>query len=146
MRDSWSDVSDRYLAQLYREHPNPTRAQIRDAYPFGEREYWPYKAWCKRVRAWRLARAQGLAAPLSAQDAGRLGRKARPVTPDPLQASLLAVLLLLGACATEPTPTQYPRVVTVCRESSPGRLTCQLEVCTYVPADHRHYCQGEPRP
>ena len=23
---------------------------IRAAYPFGEREYWPYKAWCKAQR------------------------------------------------------------------------------------------------
>lgn len=26
------------------------RAALRAAYPFGPREYWPYKAWCKAAR------------------------------------------------------------------------------------------------
>lgn len=26
------------------------RAALRQAYPFGPRQYWPYKAWCKAVR------------------------------------------------------------------------------------------------
>lgn len=28
------------------------KAAIRAAYPFGERSYWPYKAWCKAQRAY----------------------------------------------------------------------------------------------
>jgi hypothetical protein len=26
------------------------KAAIKAAYPFGERDYWPYKAWCKAQR------------------------------------------------------------------------------------------------
>lgn len=35
------------------------RRLLRDAYPFGERSYWPYKAWLARARAWRAAWAIG---------------------------------------------------------------------------------------
>jgi hypothetical protein len=26
------------------------RAALRQAYPYGERKYWPYKVWCDEVR------------------------------------------------------------------------------------------------
>lgn len=26
------------------------RRALRDAYPYGERKYWPYKVWCAEVR------------------------------------------------------------------------------------------------
>lgn len=43
--------------------PAPTRAQVRAAYPWGARKNWPYKVWCRQVRAWRAAHAQGLSQP-----------------------------------------------------------------------------------
>lgn len=30
------------------------KAALREAYPFGERKYWPYKMWCKEVRVQRF--------------------------------------------------------------------------------------------
>lgn len=60
---SWADIADKYLRELYEAHPEPTKEQIRDAYPFGERRYWPYKAWLRRVGAWRRARALGKPCP-----------------------------------------------------------------------------------
>ena len=27
------------------------RKALREAYPFGEREYWPYKVWCDEIRS-----------------------------------------------------------------------------------------------
>ncbi len=27
------------------------RRKLRDAYPWGERKYWPYKVWCEEVRS-----------------------------------------------------------------------------------------------
>lgn len=26
------------------------RRALREAYPFGERKYWPYKVWCSEIR------------------------------------------------------------------------------------------------
>jgi hypothetical protein len=61
---SWADYADQVLAEIFvRGQPAPTREQIRDAYPFGTREYWPYKVWGKRVRAWKLAHSLGLSSP-----------------------------------------------------------------------------------
>jgi len=35
------------------------RRLIRDAYPFGERENWPYRKWCEAVKDFQHARARG---------------------------------------------------------------------------------------
>ena len=60
----WSGYADEVLAELFVPgQPAPTRAQLRDAYPFTERAYWPYKAWLARVKAWRAAHARGMAHP-----------------------------------------------------------------------------------
>lgn len=61
---SWATIADRVLADLFvRGQPAPTREQIRDAYPFGERSMWPYKVWGKRIKAWKLAHSLGLSSP-----------------------------------------------------------------------------------
>lgn len=51
----WSeDARKRVAAVLTSLAPDATdkqkRAALRDAYPWGPREYWPYKAWCAAVR------------------------------------------------------------------------------------------------
>lgn len=38
------------LAATKGQSERAIKAAIRDAYPFGEREYYPYKAWCEEVR------------------------------------------------------------------------------------------------
>lgn len=62
---TWRAAADRVLATLFvLGQPAPTKEQIRDAYPFGERAYWPYKVWLARVKAWRLTHAKGLRNPV----------------------------------------------------------------------------------
>jgi hypothetical protein len=66
---SWSDLSDRVLGPLFAAIPLGTedaevRRQVRDAYPFGERKYHPYKVWLKRVAAWRHAWTLGYQQPI----------------------------------------------------------------------------------
>jgi len=51
---TWRDRSIAVIAEVRREHPDATGEELRgllfDAYPFGMRQYWPYKVWCKCVR------------------------------------------------------------------------------------------------
>lgn len=67
MSDStWRTAADRVLTRLFvLGQPTPTKEQIRDAYPFGERRYFPYKVWLERVKAFRAAHAKGLTGPFS---------------------------------------------------------------------------------
>lgn len=55
-------IQDRFLdwAECYQELPSPRMSEehkkklmkiIRASYPFGERKYFPYKAWLKEVKA-----------------------------------------------------------------------------------------------
>lgn len=55
------------MSKTWREHAKPIIAEVlkstkglpdkeirkalREAYPFGERKYWPYKVWCDEIRA-----------------------------------------------------------------------------------------------
>lgn len=54
MSDSWRDVARPIIARTLRENVGKTvpelRAALRQAYPFGPRQYWPYKVWCDEVR------------------------------------------------------------------------------------------------
>jgi len=49
----WSEVSRKVIQGVINAHPNASDAELRnavkDAYPFGVRKFWPYKAWCKAV-------------------------------------------------------------------------------------------------
>lgn len=51
---NWTDVAKRVVAETMAANqgadPKAMRKALHDAYPFGPREYWPYKAWCKAVR------------------------------------------------------------------------------------------------
>jgi hypothetical protein len=64
---NWSEESRRIVAEIARQHPQATgkelRRLFRDAYPFGPRAYWPYKAWltaCRRQIDAREGRAPAL--------------------------------------------------------------------------------------
>lgn len=53
----WTAAAKRAIAEAHAQLPDNVsftarKKAIRAAYPFGEREYWPYKAWCKAVRAY----------------------------------------------------------------------------------------------
>lgn len=64
MLSRWVLRADESLAPLFvAGEPAPTRAQLIAAYPFGERNCWPYKVWLRRVKAWRVGHALGLAGP-----------------------------------------------------------------------------------
>lgn len=53
----WSLVSRQTIERVALTIPDDTPLKerkriIREAYPFGQRSYWPYKAWCKAQRAY----------------------------------------------------------------------------------------------
>lgn len=49
--NSWAEHSARVLVALKLREDDPDAARkVHDAYPFGERRYWPYKEWLKMVR------------------------------------------------------------------------------------------------
>lgn len=65
---TWSTSSDQVLAEVFARLPAGATDKerdlaIREAYPFGQRKYFPYKAWLARVRAWKAAKAIGRAQP-----------------------------------------------------------------------------------
>lgn len=51
---TWRERSRPIIAKVIEAHegkPLPEiRRALRDAYPFGQRKYWVYKAWCAEVR------------------------------------------------------------------------------------------------
>lgn len=54
---SWSDIARATIERVATTIPDATplkerKAIISAAYPFGERAYWPYKAWCKARRTY----------------------------------------------------------------------------------------------
>ena len=49
---SWRDASNVVLRRLFVDRL-PTDQEIFDAYPFGMRQYWPYKVWREQVRWWK---------------------------------------------------------------------------------------------
>ena len=51
----WADVAKQTIDRVHSELPATAtlaerKAAMRAAYPFGEREYSPYKTWCKNQR------------------------------------------------------------------------------------------------
>lgn len=51
---NWSEDSRRICRQIAESHPQATGKELRrlfsDAYPYGPRAYWPYKAWLTACR------------------------------------------------------------------------------------------------
>lgn len=54
MSHTWRESARPIIAQVLKEtkgQPDKEiRKALRDAYPFGERKYWPYKVWCDEVK------------------------------------------------------------------------------------------------
>jgi hypothetical protein len=58
-RETWYESALGVLRALGLPLDMPADAEaeaVRKAYPFGERAYWPYKAWLKAVKDWRADR------------------------------------------------------------------------------------------
>ncbi len=49
-RARMAPIIARAIAEVGRADPKALRRALRDAYPAGERRYWPYKVWCDEVR------------------------------------------------------------------------------------------------
>jgi len=60
MTQSWRDISRRIIHRVLEETAGRTDAEIRralrDAYPFGERKYHPYKVWLDEIKRQLLRR------------------------------------------------------------------------------------------
>ncbi|MBT7304886.1 MAG: hypothetical protein HN849_35490 [Victivallales bacterium] len=57
---TWRDHARPIIAAVIAEHQGETKREVRralrDAYPYGERKYHPYKVWCDEVnRQLRIA-------------------------------------------------------------------------------------------
>lgn len=48
-RDRCRPIVERVLAETADSTEKEQRAALRDAYPFGERKYWPYKVWLDEI-------------------------------------------------------------------------------------------------
>lgn len=52
---SWRDAARPVIVEVILrvgfKDPKALRKALRDAYPFGERAHWPYKAWLAEIRA-----------------------------------------------------------------------------------------------
>lgn len=84
-RGYWAQRADGVLAGVFATlHANATEAQVRaavrDAYPFGPREHWPYKAWLARAAAWTAAWKAGHSCPLAVHAVP--AKRVRPHTDD----------------------------------------------------------------
>ena len=62
----WRAEAARVCAEVVKAHTGDEqelRAALREAYPFGERKYWPYKCWLAEqdaaIRAWRVRLSVG---------------------------------------------------------------------------------------
>ena len=49
-RDSAKPIIQRVISETGRNDLKALRKALREAYPFGERAYHPYKVWCDEVR------------------------------------------------------------------------------------------------
>lgn len=52
--NTWRKESHKVIAKVIADNPGATGPALKkllsEAYPFGERKYWPYKVWCDAVR------------------------------------------------------------------------------------------------
>lgn len=69
---SWHERAVEAIEAVHRALPpsigfKARRAAIRDAYPFGSREHYPYKAWLKAQRAYLARYSDKPAGPLDAR-------------------------------------------------------------------------------
>lgn len=52
-RDECRPIIARVLEATAGQAESEIRKALRDAYPFGVRQYWPYKVWCNEIRVQR---------------------------------------------------------------------------------------------
>jgi hypothetical protein len=52
-RDIAAPIIHKVLAKYKAASEKEIRKALREAYPFGEREYWPYKVWLDEIRRQR---------------------------------------------------------------------------------------------
>ena len=54
MIKSWRHIATPIIAQVLLEHGREDTKELRkalfDAYPFGYRQYWPYKVWLSEIK------------------------------------------------------------------------------------------------
>ena len=57
MRNTWRDIArpiiDRVLKEVHGKSEKEIREALRKAYPFGQRQYHPYKIWCDEIKIQR---------------------------------------------------------------------------------------------
>lgn len=57
MRGTWREHAAPIIAKVLKDTKGKTdkeiRKALREAYPYGQREYHPYKIWCDEIRAQR---------------------------------------------------------------------------------------------
>lgn len=56
-RDHCSPIIAEVIDEVGTEDMKKLRKALREAYPYGERKYWPYKVWCDEVNR-QLKRAK----------------------------------------------------------------------------------------
>jgi hypothetical protein len=61
-RDHAGPIIAAVLVETVGQPETVIRKALRDAYPFGERAWWPYKVWCDEVRRQRGKRKKKRAA------------------------------------------------------------------------------------
>ena len=75
---TWRDIARPIIREVLAKklEPKEERKALREAYPFGIREHWPYKVWLDEIQ-----RQRGIKPPL--------GSRARPIEiPNPNQAEI----------------------------------------------------------
>ena len=54
MARTWRDSAGPIIAKVIAEHGTDDmkalRKALREAYPYGQRKYWPYKFWCDEIK------------------------------------------------------------------------------------------------
>lgn len=68
MPNTWRDSAKPVIAKVLQATKGQDEKEIKkalhDAYPFGERRYWPYKVWCDEVRRQRgLSKKKSIVTP-----------------------------------------------------------------------------------
>lgn len=87
---SWRDSANEVLAQLFVVgRAPPTKQQLFDAYPFGERNYTPYKVWLEQIKRWKLAHTAGRSTPRDMGPAARARKREKLANQDKHQGKLL---------------------------------------------------------
>lgn len=79
----WRDHATPIIARIIAEHGKEGKeltTALRDAYPFGQRKYHPYKIWLDEI-----ARQLGRKPKLGTVVNGRHGQRIREMEPDPRQ-------------------------------------------------------------